>query len=46
MYDSPLDDDNGWYGREATILLEDNGVLACGFVLCIDLLIVFWVFLD
>ena len=31
VYDSPMANDIGWYGREVTMLLEDNGVLACGF---------------
>ena len=32
VYDSPMANDHGYYGREVTILLEDNGVLACGLV--------------
>ena len=32
VYDSLMANDIGWYCREVTILLEDNGVLACGFV--------------
>ena len=46
VYDSPMDDDHGYYSREVTILLEDNGVLACGYVYfsCVNLVLTLKIF--
>lgn len=33
VYESDMDVESGWFGRVVNVLLEDNGVLAVGWVL-------------